>query len=219
MPAWSGRSRAVDGVGCWQLLAGEGQVGDAAGAGHSLYPEALFERVEAIPQPFTAAQHDGHHDDVQVVHQVSGQEGADGSWAAADPAVQPGCGLPRLLQGLGGAGAGEVERGAALHLQRWPGMVGEDEHRGVKRRVVSPPARPLLVWPGAALRPELIAAHDLRADARPPSAGKRIVHTAAAAGRALHVMEASGGENTLVQPPTRMPDAAIQARALARSGP
>jgi hypothetical protein len=89
-------------------------VGDAAGAGHGLYSEALFERVEAIPQPFTAAQHDGHYDDVQVVNQVSGQEGADGSWAAANPDVQPGRGLACLLKGLSGAGAGEVERAAAV---------------------------------------------------------------------------------------------------------
>jgi hypothetical protein len=102
---------------------------------------------------------------MQVVHQVSGQEGADGSWAAADPDVQPGCGPPCLLKGPGRAGAGEVERGAAIHLQRRPGMAGEDEHRGVKRRAVSPAALPLVVWPGAALRPELIPAHDLRADA------------------------------------------------------
>jgi hypothetical protein len=48
-------------------------VGDAA-RGHSLYPEAFFERAEAIPQPTAAAQHDGHHNDVQVVNQVSGRK-------------------------------------------------------------------------------------------------------------------------------------------------
>src|SRR5436305_10841531 len=98
-------------------------------------------------------------------------------------------------------------------------MVGEDEHRGVKWRVVSPPALPLLVWPGAALRPELIPAHDLRADARPPGGGKRIVHAAAAAGLALHGMEAAGGEQPLVQPGTRMPERGIPALPLAGAEP
>lgn len=60
------------------LAAGEGEVGDAAGAAHSLGVEALFERLEPVPEPFPAAQHDGHHHDVQVVGQVRGQELADG---------------------------------------------------------------------------------------------------------------------------------------------
>ena len=98
-------------------------------------------------------------------------------------------------------------------------MMGEDEHRGVKRRIVSPPALPLGVWPGAALRREFIPAHDLRADARPPGGGKRVVHAAAAAGLALHGMEATGGEKPFVQPGTRMPERGIQALPLAGAEP
>ena len=98
-------------------------------------------------------------------------------------------------------------------------MMGEDEHRGVKRRVVPPPALPLVVCPGAALRPELIPAHDLRANARPPGAGKRIIHAAAAAGLALHGMEATGGEQPFVQPGTRMPERGIHALPLAGAKP
>ena len=97
-------------------------------------------------------------------------------------------------------------------------MMGEDEHRGVKRRVVPPPALPLVVWPGAVLRPELIPAHDLRADARPPG-GKRVVHAAAAVGLALHGTEATGGEQPLVQPGTHMPERGIQALPLAGAEP
>ncbi len=33
---------------------------------------------EPVPEPFPAAQHDGRHDDVQVIDQVGGQERADG---------------------------------------------------------------------------------------------------------------------------------------------
>ena len=67
----------------------EGDVGDAAGAVHGLDLEALFERLQPIPQPLPAAQHDGHHDDVQVVDQVGGQELADGGRAAANTDIRP----------------------------------------------------------------------------------------------------------------------------------
>src|SRR5215471_20847505 len=70
----------------WRLVlpAAEGEVGDAAGAVYGLDLEAIFERLQTVPEPFAAAQHDRHHDDVQVVDQAGGQELADGGRAAAD---------------------------------------------------------------------------------------------------------------------------------------
>ena len=56
----------------------------------------------------------------------------------------------------------EVKRRAALHLDRVVGVVGEDEDGGVIRRLVAPPAAPVLV-PGAADRAEHVAAHDVGA--------------------------------------------------------
>src|SRR4051794_5704260 len=45
-------------------------------------------------------------------------------------------------------------------LRRPPaGMVGEDEDRGVERRLLAPPALPAVVAPRAALRVELVAPH------------------------------------------------------------
>ena len=74
---------------CRLLPAAEGDVGDAAGAVYGLDLEAVFERLQPIPQPFPAAQHDRHHDDVRVVDQAGGQEFADGGRAAADADVRP----------------------------------------------------------------------------------------------------------------------------------
>jgi hypothetical protein len=91
-------------------------VGDAAGAVHGLNPEPVFERLQTVPEPFPAAQHDRHHDDVRVVDQASGQEFADGGRAAADADI-PARGSPaRLRQRLGGAGVEEVKRGTAVQL-------------------------------------------------------------------------------------------------------
>jgi hypothetical protein len=53
---------------------------------------------------------------VQVVDQVGGQEFADGGRTAADADVCSGGSLTCLRERLGGAGAEEVKRGTAAHL-------------------------------------------------------------------------------------------------------
>ncbi len=74
----------------------EGDVGDPAGAVHGLNLKAVFERLQPIPEPLPAAQHDGHHDDVHVVDQVGGQELADSGRAAADADVTVSGGVQAL---------------------------------------------------------------------------------------------------------------------------
>src|SRR5437879_2673574 len=54
----------------------------------------------------------------------------------------------------------EVERGPSLHHHGITRVMGENEHGVVIGRVVAPPARPLLVAPGAtADRAEHVSAH------------------------------------------------------------
>src|ERR1700733_7341025 len=98
-------------------------------------------------------------------------------------------------------------------------MVGEDENRGVERRVVSPPSVPLLVRPGAVLGAELAPPHDLGADARLPGAGESVVDAGTAAGLALHGVERAGREEPLMQPGPRMPERGVQALPLAGAEP
>jgi uracil-DNA glycosylase family 4 len=197
----------------------EGHVGDAARAAHGLDPELVVKRLKPVPQPLTAPEHDGYHDDVQVVDQAGGQELADGGRAASDADVRPGRCLTRLRERLGGAGVEEVKRGPALHLDRGPGMTGEDENRGAERRRVSPPPVPFLIRPGAMLRAELAPPHDLRADARSPGAREGVVDASAAAGLPLHSAERAGREEPLVQPGPRVPERGIQALPVAGAEP
>src|SRR6266487_4608314 len=77
-------------------------------------------------------------------------------------------GLPCLFErGLDSVGD-EVERGPSLHLHRITRVMGEDEHGVVVGRVVTPPARPLLVAPGTtAGRAEHVPAHHRGADILP----------------------------------------------------
>ena len=215
------RRRTLPGQKTWTsgLPPGEGDVGDAAGAVHGLDLEAVFERLQPIPEPFPAAQHDGHHDDVQVVDQAGGQELADSGRAAADADISASGGLARLRKRLGRAGVQEDKRGTAVHLDGGPGMVGEHKNRGMERRVISPPSVPLLVRPGAVVGAELPPAHDPGADARSPGAGKSVIDAGAAAGLALHGVERAGREQPLVQPDSRVPERGIQALPFAGAEP
>ena len=83
-------------------------MGDAAGAVHGLNLEPFFEPLQPVPEPLPAAQHDRHHDNVQVVDQAGGQEFADGGRAAADADIPASGRLARLRKRLGGAGVEEV---------------------------------------------------------------------------------------------------------------
>ena len=96
-----------------------------------------------------------------------------------------------------------MERGAALHLNRRAGTVGEDERRRVERRVGTPPSRPLrVVLPSG--RAELAGAHDLGADAGEEALGERVVDAAAPAVLAQHRVAVAGGEHPHVKPMARM---------------
>src|SRR6516164_1357647 len=201
------------------LPTAEDDVGDAAGTVHGLNLETVFEPLQTVPEPFPAAQHDRHHDDVQVVDQVGGQEFADGGRATADADIPARGGLARLRKRLSGAGVEEVKRGTAVHLDGGPGMVGEDKDRGVEWRVVSPPSVPLLVRPGAVVRAELAPPHDLGTDARGPGAGESVVDAGAAAGLALHGAEGKSREEPLMEPDPRVPERGVLALPLTGAEP
>ena len=98
------------------------------------------------------------------------------------------------LERLGGRGVEEVVRRAALHLDRRARVMGEDEDRGVERRVGTPRALPVRVLVPAGV-PELPGTHDLGADPGIELLGEGVVDAAAPAG-----LPPAGGEHPFVQP-------------------
>src|SRR5436190_11093121 len=101
----------------------EGEVDDAAGRGDRLDLVALLEGLQAVPDADAAAEHDRDLDQMHVVDEPGGEEFAYDGGAAADPDVLAmGCSASDLKR-LGRRGVEEVERGAALHLDRGPRAV------------------------------------------------------------------------------------------------
>src|SRR5919201_1186276 len=124
---------------------------DAAGRGDGLDLVVVLEALQPVPEAFTPAEQDRYHCDVHVLDEPGSEEVADDGGASADAHVLTLRSLPGPLERLGGRRVDEVERRAALHLDRRPRVMGEDEDRCVERRVGTPralPPRVLLVPSG-----------------------------------------------------------------------
>ena len=92
-----------------------------------------------------------------------------------------------------------MEGRAALHLDRLPGMVGEDEDGHVIGRVVSPPPLPSVVRPGTADWTEHVPAHDPCADVLEASPGEIVVNARRPFLPAVHALERTGRKEPLVE--------------------
>src|SRR5215218_2278520 len=167
---------------------------DSAGRGRGLDLVVLLEALQSVPEPHSPAEQDRDHRDVRVVDESGREEIADHRGASAETYVLAAGGLAGGLERLGRRSVDEVERRAALHLDRRPRVVGEDEDGCVERRVGTPPALPLrvLVPSGVAKLP---GTHDLGTDPRTEPLGEDVVDAAASAG-----LPPPGGEHPLVQP-------------------
>src|SRR5215510_6192431 len=74
----------------------------------------------------------------------------------------------------------EMKRGAAGHRDGRTRMMRQHEGRCVKRRVLTPPAFPVLIRPRAAKRAEHVAAQNPRADVLDTARGEIIVYSSGA---------------------------------------
>jgi hypothetical protein len=103
----------------------EREVGDTAGGGDRLDVVGLLEGLQTVPDTDAAAEHDRDLDEMHVVDESGGEEVTYDGGAASDTDVLAiGC-FAGFLERLGRGGVEEVERGAALHLDRGPRAVSE----------------------------------------------------------------------------------------------
>src|SRR5687768_10600970 len=120
---------------------------DSTGRGGCLDRVVLLDALESIPEAYAPAEHDRDHHDVHVVDEPGRKEVAEDGGAAADAYVLATRSRAGLLERLGGRSVDEVEGRAPLHLDQRALVMREDEDRGVKRRVGTPPALPLRILP------------------------------------------------------------------------
>src|ERR687895_1170449 len=97
---------------------GECHMRDSARRGGGLDLVVLLEALQPVPEAYASAEQDRDHRDVQVVDEPGGEEVADHRGASAEAYVLAVGGLASGLERLGRRGVDEVERRAALHLDR-----------------------------------------------------------------------------------------------------
>src|SRR5436309_15698816 len=171
---------------------------DSAGRGGGLDVVVLLEALQSVPEAYAWAEQDRDHHDVEVVDEPGSKEVADHGGTPADAYVLAARSLAGRLERLGRRSVDEVERRAALHLDRRARVMGEDEGRCVERRVGTPPALPLRVLVPSG-RAELPGTHDLGADPRIVQPHEGVVDAAGSAGLAAPLAPPPGDEHPLVQ--------------------
>src|SRR6516162_5533256 len=97
--------------------------------------------------------------------------------------------------------------------------MGEHEDWSMKDGTVAPPSFPLVVLPRAALWSELVAPHDLGADARPPVACEGLVDPYVSARRVVHRVEGSCGEEPLHQSAAGVSEGRLETLSFPRAEP
>jgi hypothetical protein len=145
----------------------------------------------------------------------AGKELADHGGTSADADVLAVGGLAGRLERLGRRSVDEVERRAALHLDRRARVMGEDEDRSVERRVGTPGALVIrvLVPSGVA---ELPGTHDLGADPGREQPQEGVIDAARPTRLAEHLSAPLGGEHPIVQPLAGMTERCVEALTIAR---
>src|SRR3954471_19262168 len=186
---------------------------DSAGRGGRLDLVVLLEALQSVPEAYASAEQDRDHHDVHVVDEPGSEEVADLGGTSAEAYVLTVRGLAGRLERLGGRSVDEVERRAALHLDRRARVLGEDEDGCVEGRVGTPRALPVRVLVPAGVA-ELPGTHDLGADARGEQLREGVVDAAGAARAADHLPAPPGGEHPFVQPFAGVTEMCVGALAL-----
>ena len=160
-------------------------------------PEGV--QVDASEQCLALTQDHGRDGQVDLVDLARTKVLSDGVDSAGDLDVsRPRCFTRTLQRGLGAVGD-EVERRAAVHLDRRARMVREHEGGRVVGRIVTPPSPPAIIGPFAPDRAEHVPSHDEGTEAVHRAPGERVVGTDVTAALALHRAEGSRGEVPLEQ--------------------
>src|SRR5213593_991327 len=136
---------------------------------------------------------------VQVVDEPRFEVLADRRHAAADLHILSLSSRRRSFQRLADTARDKVEDRAAFHLNRRAAVMRQHKYGAVVRRVLSPPAAPGVIGPGATNRAEHVASHDPRTDALPKTRRDIVIDAGGAASLTIDALERAGRDEPFVQ--------------------
>src|SRR3989442_5821072 len=153
---------------------------------------------------------------VQLVDGLGFEVLANRRHAAADLHILSLSSRRRSFQRLADTARDKVEDRAAFHLNRRAAVMRQHKYGAVVRRVLSPPAAPGVVGPGATNRAEHVAPHNPGANALPKTRCDIVIGAGGAAGLTIDALERAGRDEPFVQSFTT--DAEGILASLARAG-
>src|SRR5437867_3978837 len=155
--------------------------------------------IEAAEEMLAGREQPGRDRHVQLVDEPRFEVLADRRHAAADLHILSLSSRRRSFQRLADTARDKVEDRAAFHLNRRAAVMRQHKYGAVVRRVLSPPAAPGVIGPGATNRAEHVASHDPGADALPKTRCDIVIDAGGAAGLTIDALERAGRDKPFVQ--------------------
>src|SRR5256885_7330235 len=134
-------------------------------------------QVHPRKERLTTAEQDRRDRDMHLVDEPRLEILAYRGRPAADLDIALARRLPGATECFLDSTGDEMKDGPTFHRDRFARVVRQHEHRYVIRRVLAPPAAPLVAGPRPAHGTEHVSAHDIRTDAFPEALGKIVVGT------------------------------------------
>src|SRR5580658_1205651 len=172
--------------------------------------------VDVHPKMLPGAEQDRPDGQMQLVNQRGAQILTNGGYAAAEANVAAACCSAGLFQSGVNAAGDKPKLRASRHTERRPWIVGQHEHRRVKRGLLAPPAPPAVVGPRTADRTEHVAPKNPGADAGKAALRDAVIDSGLAAVLAVHPAPYACVEKPLHQ--LKACDAERVLKILVRSG-
>ncbi|SFA96942.1 hypothetical protein SAMN04515620_11050 [Collimonas sp. OK607] len=158
-----------------------------------------FWQVDAGKKMFSGAEKDRGDNEVQFVYESGAKVLPNRGDTAAEPDILAAGSNGGKLKCSVDIVGNEVEYGAAIHRDRWPGVVGQHKNLRVIRWIVAPPSLPCIVGPRTSDGPEHVAPHDPGTYVIEPACGYVVLYASRATLITKHLLKGSGGEGPLVQ--------------------
>src|ERR1043166_2638086 len=156
-------------------------------------------QVQSAQQVFAAAENDWCNGEMQLVNQAGLQILPDCGRAATQPDIQSIRGFLGTLQGRVDTVRNEMKGGASLHVD-WRALVMR-EHKNLRvgRRILTPPAFPLIIRPWTANRSEHVASENPCADSVKAPFRKIVIDTCCTLSVAMNFLKRARGKDPLMK--------------------